>query len=463
MLGKLLQPELEEMLRRGEFATLREVLEDMDPPDLAELIEELPTEEMGLLFRILPRAIAADVFEYIPLEQQDELIRAMGQEQVAGLLNEMAPDDRTALLEELPAEVTRRLLTLLSPEELQVAKQLLGYPEDSIGRRMTTDFLAINSNWTMDQVLAYIREQGHDRETINVLYVVDTRNRLLDDIRLREILLAPVDRRVEELMDHNYVALRATDDQETAVDAFKKYDRVALPVIDSEGALVGIVTVDDVLDVAEEEATEDIHKLGGLEALDLPYFATSRLTMIRKRAVWLVLLFLSGSLTIYAMGTFQEQLDKAIVLSLFVPLVIASGGNCGSQAATLVIRALSLGEINLGDWWRIVGREILTALALGTLLGSLGFALAMVYVVVGTDPQDAVREHWMELGVTIWLSLMGVVMWGTLVGSLMPLLMKRLGVDPAVASTPLVATLVDVTGLLIYFGMASLLLRGTLL
>ncbi|MRR38358.1 magnesium transporter, partial [bacterium] len=243
MLGKLLQPELEELLHRGEYAALREMLEDMDPPDLVEMIEEMPSTEMVLLFRILPRALAADVFEYLPLETQNDLLKAMGQEQLAGLLNDMDPDDRTALLEELPAEVTRRLLTLLSPAELVVAKQLLGYPEESIGRRMTPDFIAINPEWTMEQVLAHIRAHGKDSETINVLYIVDAKNHLIDDIRLREILLAPANARVTDLMDHTFVSLRATDDQETAVTTFKKYDRTALPVIDSQGVLVGIVTV----------------------------------------------------------------------------------------------------------------------------------------------------------------------------------------------------------------------------
>ena len=463
MLGKLLQPELEELLQRGEYGVLRDVLKDMDTPDLAEMIEELPIRETALLFRILPRTLAADVFEYLPLERQDELIHAMGQEQVAVLLNEMDPDDRTALLEELPAEVTRRLLSLLSPSELAVAKQLLGYPEDSIGRRMTPDYLAIKPEWTVEQVLAHIRAHGHDRETINTLYIVDERKKLVDDVRLRNILLAPANTRVEELLDHNVIALRATDDQESAVETFRKYDRTALPVIDSDGALVGIITVDDVLDVAEEEATEDFHRLGGLEALDLPYFATRRLVMIRKRAVWLVLLFLSGSLTVTAMGHFEDQIDQAVVLALFVPLIIASGGNSGSQAATLVIRALALGELGLRDWWRVVRREILTGLALGSILGALGFLFVMLYVLLVMEVGSPFREHRVILGLTIWAALTGVVMWGTIIGSVMPLVMKRFGVDPAVSSTPLVATLVDVTGLIIYFSLASILLRGTLL
>ncbi|MEN6627554.1 MAG: magnesium transporter [Candidatus Sumerlaeia bacterium] len=454
MLGKLLQPELEELLRHGEYATLREMLEDMDPPDLVEMIEELPPTEMVVLFRILPRTLAADVFEYLPLETQNDMLKAMGQEQLAGLLNDMDPDDRTALLEELPAEVTRRLLTLLSPAELAVAKQLLGYPEESIGRLMTPDFVAINPEWTMDQVLAHIRVRGKDSETINVLYIVDEKNHLIDDIRLREVLLAPVTTRVKELMDHTFVWLRATDDQETAVTTFKKYDRTALPVIDSEGALVGIVTVDDVLDVAEEEATEDIHKLGGLEALELPYLSTHLPTMIRKRAGWLVLLFLGELLTATAMGFFEKEIEKAVVLALFVPLIISSGGNSGSQAASLIIRALALGEVTLADWWRVMHREVLTGLALGAILGAVGFMRISLWSAFS----DIYGPHWTAVGITIWFSLIGVVLWGTLAGSLLPLVMKRFGADPATSSAPFVATLVDVTGLVIYFSIASLIM-----
>lgn len=456
MLGKLLQPELEELLHHGEYATLRQMLEDMDPPDLVEMIEELPPTEMVVLFRILPRTLAADVFEYLPLETQNDMLKAMGQEQLAGLLNDMDPDDRTALLEELPAEVTRRLLTLLSPAELAVAKRLLGYPEESIGRLMTPDFVAINPEWTMDQVLAHIRVRGKDSETINVLYIVDDKNHLIDDIRLREILLAPVTTRVKELMDHTFVWLRATDDQETAVTTFKKYDRTALPVIDSEGALLGIVTVDDVLDVAEEEATEDIHKLGGLEALDLPYFATHLPTMIKKRAGWLVLLFLGELLTATAMGFFEKEIEKAVVLALFVPLIISSGGNSGSQAASLIIRALALGEVTLADWWRVVHREVLTGLALGAILGAVGFLRISLWSAFS----DIYGPHWTAVGITIWFSLIGVVLWGTLAGSLLPLVMKRFGADPATSSAPFVATLVDVTGLVIYFSIASLIMLG---
>ena len=459
MLGILIAPEIHELIASGRLSELRVSLEGILPVDLAELITDLPEDDMAVIFRILPRPIAADTFEYLDLEEQEKILKALGHEQVASLLNEMAPDDRTLLLEELPANVTTRLLSLLSPEELRIAKTLLGYPEESIGRRMTPDFLAVKEEWTIPKVLEHIRTHGADKETLNVVYVVDAARHLIDDIRVREILLAPLEKTVGDLMDHQFVSLQATDDQEVAVAAFKRYDRTALPVTDSAGVLIGIVTVDDVLDVAEEEATEDIQRLGGLEALDLPYMATRVADMVRKRAGWLVILFLGEMLTATAMGYFENEIARAVVLALFVPLIISSGGNSGSQAASLIIRAMALGEITVRDWWRVMRREIISGLALGTILGFIGFARISAWSVFST----MYGPHWLLLAFTIWGSLIGVVLWGTLAGAMMPLLMKKIGADPAASSAPFVATLVDVTGLIIYFSVAAVVLHGSLL
>ncbi len=469
MLGKLIQPELEELVRAGQLGELRELLIEMAIPDVAELIDDLPPQDMALCFRLLPRQLAADVYEYLPFESQEAVLRSLGQEDVANILNEMNPDDRTALLEELPGEVTRELLRLLSPQELNIAKRLLGYPEESIGRIMTPDYLVVRKHWTIAEVFDYVRKHGHDSETINILYAIDERGHLLDDIRLREVILSPPEKLVEDLMDHQFVSLVATDDQETAVAAFRKYDRVALPVTDSGGILVGIVTIDDVLDVAEEEATEDIQKLGGMEALDLPYLSTRLPEMIRKRAPWLMVLFLGEMLTTWAMAVYGTQIEKVVVLAFFVPLIISSGGNSGSQAASLIIRALALGEVHLIDWWRVMRRELLTGVTLGLILAVMGFfsvlAGHLYHNVNGNQSETSLVyvNHWLPLSLTLGCTLVGVVMWGTLMGSLLPLLMKRLKFDPATSSTPFVATLVDVTGLLIYFSVASVLLKGTLL
>ena len=459
MIGDLVKPELEELIQARAFGALREFVQDQSAPDLAELIAPLRAEDRAVVFRLLPRPLAAQTFEHLPLEAQESLLRALGDEQVAAILNDMSPDDRTAFLEELPAEVTRRLLGLLSPEERTVARSLLGYPEDSIGRLMTPDYIAVREDWTVQQVLDHVRAHGRDSETLNVIYVVDEAGRLVDDVRMREFLLVPLDRRVSDLMDREFVALQAGDDQEVAVAVFRKHDRTALPVTDSAGVLVGIVTVDDVLDVAEEEATEDFQKLGATEALDEPYLAISLPLLIKKRAGWLVLLFLGELLTATAMGFFEQELARALVLALFIPLIISSGGNSGSQAATLVIRALAVGEVSLGQWWRVVRREAFAGLALGAILGTLGFVRVAAWSAVA----ETYGPHAVRVALTVGVTLLGVVLWGTLFGSTFPLLFKRAGFDLAVSLAPFVATLVDVIGLVIYFSVASLVLRGTLL
>src|SRR5437867_2693340 len=314
MVGKILEPEIRSMIDARNFGALREVFREWPPADVAEVILDLPENEQVIIFRVLPHALAADVFEYLDLDAQQKLLRAMAHEQVVGILNEMSPDDRTALLEELPSAAARQLIKLLTPEERHVAQSLLGYPEGSVGRLMTPDFIAIHEDWTVKDVLDHVREFGHDSETLNIIYVVDERGKLIDDLRIREFLLRPLDARVSDFRDHTFTALKVNDSQQEALNAFRKYDRAALPVVDSSGVLVGIVTSDDMLDVAEEEATEDIQKFGGVEALDEPYMRLSFFQMVRKRAVWLVILFLGEMLAATAMATSQDERSKAPVL-----------------------------------------------------------------------------------------------------------------------------------------------------
>ncbi|HEX5043353.1 MAG TPA: magnesium transporter [Candidatus Polarisedimenticolaceae bacterium] len=459
MLDETAKPRIEAALEGRDFAALRELCAGQEPADIAKLIEELEERHRAVLFRLLPRDTAGPVFEYLEPEAQQSLLRSLGQEQVATILNDMSPDDRTALLEELPASVTKHLLAQLSPPERAIAVQLLGYPEGSIGRLMTPDYVAVHPDWTMQRVFEHIRKYGSDRETLNVLYVVDDHGRLIDDLRMRQILLAPADGRITDLCDWKYIGLSAYDDQEKAIHVFQEYDRAALPVTDSNGVLLGIVTHDDVLDVAQEEATEDIHKIGAVEALEDPYMDVRFTEMVKKRARWLVILFLGEMLTATAMAFFEEEIARAVVLALFVPLIISSGGNSGSQAATLVIRAMALGEITLSSWWAVMRREIFSGLALGAILGTIGF----VRITVWQQAFHMYGEHWLGLAFTVAMALMGVVLWGTLVGSMLPFLMRRLGADPAASSAPFVATLVDVTGLVIYFTVAQALLRGKLL
>ena len=324
---------------------------------------------------------------------------------------------------------------------------------------MTPDYIAIKPVWTIEEALKYIRENAEDSETLNIVYVIDDRNKLLDDIKIKEFILASPDKKVTDLMDDNYVTLNVTDDQEEAVEVFKKYDRIALPVVDKFGVLIGIVTVDDVLDVAEEEATEDIHKLAAVEALEEPYPTIPLFEMVKKRVVWLAILFIAQILTAIVLDYFENEITKAVVLSIFIPLIISSGGNSGSQAATLVIRAMAVGEITLADWWRIMHREILSGLMIGLILGLLGF----FQVAFLANFSAAIGAHWVLLGITISLSIIGIVIWGTLSGSMLPFILKRLGADPATSSAPLVTTIVDIAGIIIYFTVAIIILGGTLL
>jgi magnesium transporter len=460
MVGKILEPEIKSMIDARNFGALREVFHEWPPADVAEVILDLPEDEQVIIFRVLPHALAADVFEYLDLDAQQKLLRAMAHEQVVGILNEMSPDDRTALLEELPSAAARQLIRLLTPEERHVAQALLGYPEGSVGRLMTPDFIAVREDWTVQQVLDYIREHGQDSETLNVIYVVDDRGKLIDDIRMREFLIKPLTSTVRDLMQKTFVALNVTDSQQDALNIFRKYDRTALPVTDSSGVLVGIVTIDDMLDVAEAEATEDIQKLGGMEALDEPYTTVPFLRMVKKRATWLIILFLGEMLTATAMQGYNSEIEKAAILAMFLPLIISSGGNSGSQATTLVIRAMALGELRLRDWFGVVRKELLSGLALGLILGIIGFFRITLWQYLHIF--DYGKYHWL-VALTVGSALIGVVLWGTLSGAMLPFLLRRCGLDPAASSAPFVATLVDVTGLVIYFNVALFVLRGTLL
>jgi magnesium transporter len=451
--------ELAALVHERDFGRLRDLVRNRPASDLARVLTDLSIEDQVVVFRVLPRNVAAATFEYLSQEAQQTLLKAMAQEDVAALLNNMAPDDRTMFLEELPASVTQQLLSLLTPEERSVALTLLGYPEGSIGRLMTPDYIAVREHWTILEVLDYIRTHGQDSETLNVIYVVDDHGVLIDDIRIREFLLTAPTNKVSDLMDRRFVALKAGDDQATAVSVFRTEDRSAMPVTDSAGVLIGIVTIDDVLDVAEAAATKEIQRIGGSEALDEPYMRISFARMIQKRAGWLTALFLGEMLTATAMGFFEAEIARAVVLALFVPLIISSGGNSGSQASTLVIRAIALGEVQLKDWWRVMRREIGAGLALGGILGTIGFLRISVWSVFST----LYGPHWLLVAATVGTALVGVVLWGTLIGSLLPFLLRRLGFDPATSSAPFVATLVDVTGLIIYFSVGLVFLRGTVL
>ena len=358
MLCKLMLPEIRELIESRDGQTLSEVLDLWQPADIAELFEDLGDDDERAAFHLLHGPQRTLIFEYLDRPTQHLLLESLETADAGALLNDMSADDRTALLEELDDADREKHLRTLSAQQQAIARSLLEYPEDSVGRLMSPAFIAVRSNWTVEHVLDHVRRHGEDSETLNVVYVVDHDMHLIDDLRIRQILLAPIHTTLERLMDRNFIRLLATDSKRSAIEVFRRYDRSALPVVDDDNKLVGIVTIDDVLDVAEQAATEDAQKFGGLEALTEPYATTPLLTMVRKRATWLVILFLGELLTATAMGYFEHEINKAVVLALFIPLIISSGGNSGSQAATLIVRALAVGEIRLMDWLQRLSARI---------------------------------------------------------------------------------------------------------
>jgi len=456
---QLLEPELLELLDAQDYRQVRDALSILEPADIADFIESLDPEPAGITFRVLPRNIASDVFAELELPVQEKLLSILGSKRSARVIEELEPDDRAALLDELPVEVAAPLIARLSPENRAITQTILGYDSESVGRLMTPDYVRIRKDWTVGDALSHIRRYGQDAETVHWIFVIDDEGTLIDDLHIRSLLLADPDSIIADLMDHHFVTLGATDDREEAVRAMARYNRTALPVVDSLGLLIGIVTADDIADVAEEEFTEDVQKLGGMEALHAPYTTSPIRDMVRKRGSWLTGLFILQLLSIGVIGLFDHQLEQAMVLALFIPLIIASGGNTGTQAASLLVRAIAVEEVHLGLWWRIIKKELLTGLILGTVLGFMGVLTVVLLSMVGF----AHTPHALPLALTVGSAIFFIVIWGTLIGSMLPLILHKLGLDPAASSAPLVATLMDASGLTIYFGLATFILRGSLL
>src|SRR3984893_18056997 len=453
-----------EIAQSGDTKSLQDFLDDLNISDVAELISEMPDYESQIICTLsIHRAVST--FKILDFLTQKRIIQELPPLRTAQLLNTLPADDRTSFLEDLPSEGVKELLRMLTPEERKITLSLLGYPESSVGRLMTPEYIAVQKDWTIREVIRHIRTAGKDSETIDVIYVVDDKGVFIDDIRIREIILANPDKKIEDVIDNRYVALNVNDDQETASKAFKMNHRVALPVLDNNKVLMGIVTIDDILWVAQEEFTEDIQKIGGTEALDHPYLETPFLQLIRKRVGWLIILFLSEMLTATAMAYYNDELGKVLILTNFIPLIMSSGGNSGSQASTLIIQAMALGEVTIADWWRVMRREIFSGFMLGAILGLIGFIRIFVWHLLMARGvfKDIYGPHWDAVGLSVSFSLIGVVLWGTLTGSMLPIVLKKLGADPASSSAPFVATLVDVTGLIIYFTVASVFMRNILL
>ena len=432
-----------ELLARRDWRGLREFLSSFPPPDIAELISELPEGEMVIAFRLLPRDLAAEVLAELDVEKEEALLERLRDRKLLEVLLELPPDERTDLLEELPGRLTQKLLNILPPAERREALGLLGYPENSVGRLMTPDYVALKPYWTIEVALEHIRRFGRDAETVNMVYVVDEAWRLLDDIPLRRVILATLETEVEDIMDHHFVAIEAHADQEEAIRLMEKYDLIALPVVDRDGVLLGIVTVDDILDVLEEEFTEDVQKGASVVPLGTSYTAASTLVLFRKRVVWLLLLALAGFLSGSVISAFEEVLGKVIALAAFIPVLIDTGGNTGTQSATLIIRAIATGELTLRRWLSVVAKESAVGILLGTALGSVLYLWSYIW------------KGDLRVSTVVGLAVVFIVLFANLVGSLLPILLTKLRLDPAVVSSPLITTVMDVTGLLIYFGIAT--------
>jgi len=454
-----LQQQFEEVIASKDQLEIRDFLNNQNISDVANLIYDNTEFETQIISHLSIHR-AASVFKILESTEQKRIIEDLPAFKSAELLNELPADDRVAFLEALPNSVVREMIKTLDPDERKITLELLGYPENSVGRIMTPEYVYVYEYNTVKEVIETIRRFGTNSETIDVIYVINYKGELLDDIRIREIILASPDAKVSELMDGRYISLNANDDQELANEAFKMNNRVALPVTDDQDILLGIITIDDVLWIANEEFSEDIQKIGGTEALDEPYLDISIPKLLKKRAGWLVLLFLGEMLTASAMQFFQHEIETATVLALFIPLIMSSGGNSGSQASTLIIQAMALGELTITDWWKVMRRELITGFLLGAILGSIGLLRISIWQNLHIFDYG---EHWNLLAMTIFFSLIGIVLWGSLMGSMLPIILKRLKLDPAASSAPFVATLVDVTGIVIYFSVAYFFLKGILL
>ena len=430
------------------------------PADIADQLTQKSSKDRVLSFLLLAGEAKAEVFPYFDSEIQQELILNLGNEATKELFNELAPDDRTLLLTDFPDSIIKEITNLLDQKEREQALNLLGYESDSIARLMTPHYIQARKDWTVKRVLESIKIHGKKAETLNFVYVVNDKNKLIDDLRIGQLLMAEDSTLIEELMDKNFIAIRTTEKIEESLAIFDKYDREALPIVTEKGILVGIVTFDDLLEQIEQRDTEDMQKFGGMEELDLSYTKTSLSDLVKKRAGWLVVLFLGELLTASAMGHYDDEIAKAVVLALFVPLIISSGGNSGSQAASLIIRAMALKELQLRDWWYVMKKEFVSGLLLGGILGLLGFIRIVIWQEAGIYDYG---PYWLWVALSVSTSLLFIVLWGTLSGSLIPFLLRKMKLDPAAASAPFVATLVDVTGLIIYFSVSALFLAGKLL
>lgn len=437
--------QIQELINQQQWSELRDLFSQYPVPDIADLLMRAQQTDRVLLFRLLPRAVSSDVFSYLESEDQNEILKGLTHEETRNLLLNLRPDDRTVLFEELPGRVTQKLLNLLTPEELEKTRLLLGYPEESVGRLMTPDYVAVRPEWTVGEALDHIRKKGRDSETLNIIYVTDTEWKLMDAVELHRFILADPRQKVAELMSHSVISISAFEDREEAVHMMLRYDILALPVVDSEGVLLGVVTFDDVMDVAQAEATEDFHKGAAVTPLKGSYRETGIWELYKSRIVWLLGLVVVNLLSLELMAYYEELLASTIALTFFIPLLLGSGGNTGSQSSTIMVRGLATGDIEVSQWAASLAKELIVGLALGLTMGLAG-------VVLGT------WKGGLTIALIVGLTMLLIIVVANLIGVILPLVLTKLDLDPAVASNPLITSITDATGLLIFFAISRWIL-----
>ncbi len=447
MFAKIALPDIDEVIRNKDWKTLKAGLSELTPQDIADIVASLEPKDAVMVFRLVSKDKATDVFSELEPPLQELILTRIADREIKALIEELSPDDRTALFEDLPGRLTQKLLNLLPPEERKESLKLLGFPEDSVGRLMTPDYVAVRPDWSIEKAFRHIRKFGKDAETIDMIYVVDEGWKLKDDIPIRRFILAEQDQQVQDIMDYEFIAIQATEDQEEAYKIIKKYNLNVLPVTDEEGTLLGIVTVDDILDVLEEEVDEDFQKTSAIAPFEESYYAASSAVLYRKRVGWLMILLVTDFFSSSIIAHFEYALKAVIALAFFIPVLIDSGGNIAAQSSTLIIRALATGELTVKKWFYVIKKELLVGVMIGITLGIVLYLRGFFW------------RGGPTIGMVVGMAMVGITLWSNLLGSLLPIVLTKFKLDPAVISSPLLTTVVDSTGLIIYFTLAKIVFK----
>ncbi len=443
MLSKLILPDIQELIDQKKWEAIKSVFSDIPAQDIAALLSMLDEKERTVVFRLIPAAKTTEVFSELDSTIQEDILANFADRQLKVLINKLDPDDRTSLFEDLPGKLVQKLINFLEKKERLEALELLGYPEDSVGRLMTPEYVAVRPDWSIQQAFHHIKEYGRDAETIDMIYVVDDQWKLLDDIPIRRFILADNDKTVKDIMDYFFVSIEANEDQEHAYNLVKKYNATVLPVVDKEGILLGIVTVDDLIDVGEEEVNEDFQKASAISPIEESYYSVSSLVLYKKRVVWLLILLITDFFSSSIIAHFENAIKAVVALAFFIPVLIDSGGNIAAQSSTLIIRALATGELTVHNWFKVVKKELFIGLMIGITLGLILYVRGFFW------------RGGPSIGMVVGLSMVAITILSNLLGSVLPIILTKFKLDPAIISSPLLTTVVDSLGLLVYFTLAG--------